>query len=1170
MSLKLITGGSGSGKTELLYKEIIKQSINEPESRFFVIVPEQATMQAQREIVRLHPHHGTMNIDILSFKRLAYRIFSELSMPQPEVLDDMGKTMVLRKLAGERRQELILFSSHLGQAGFLDEVKSMISELYQYAVTPDMLKEQTANGEVGNVLSRKLQDVEILYRTFQYFIKDRYITMEEILDQLCQVVPLSALLKDSVIALDGYTGFTPVQYRLISLLLGTCRAMYVTVTAPETEDLHGPGRESDLFDMSRKMTGKLTALAKERGVEVRPDLVLGKHPFIRFEKAPALDFLERMIFRYPYKSYKKEAEEIRLIQAQNPADEVDFVVNKIHQLVRGQGLKYREIGLVCGDLEGYSREITHQFDENKIPVFIDETKDVMGNPLIRLIKSSLEILQKGFDYESMFQYLRTGLVSAETEKIDRMENYVRALGIRGFGRWDKVWDRVYEGAEHLNLEEMNRFRENVMEPLRLWKEAAGGAGIPVGQRTKALVELLERLDVERQLADRSAAFSERGMYQAAREYDQIYGLVTDLFDRLYKLLGEEQTSVRDYREILEAGLAQIQVGMIPACVDRVVAGDLKRTRLDQIRVLFFVGVNEGLVPADTDKGGILTEQEREILKRQSLELAPTAREEGFMQRFYLYLTLTKPREQLYVSWSMLSADGKSLRPSSLVGQLKKRFPKNEILDADSQKSGVISMPAAEKTVIRGLQDMETLPKDREFEQIYGWLSSEGGRKEEMERLAKACTYSYQEHGIGREAAKELYGQILNGSVTRMENYAACAYAHFLSYGLELKKRREYELDLSDMGNLFHRSIDLFFQDIKEQGKDFRSIDEAERRSMVNACVRKVSEEYRNTIMKSSARNSYLERKVERIADRTIRALIYQIQKGDFEPEAFEVDVSTSIPLPGGESLNLRGRIDRMDICEDEDKVYVKIMDYKSGSTSFDLALLYHGLQLQLVVYMDAAMAMEKRKHPGKETVPAGIFYYHIDDPMLDRQEGMTEEEIESGILRKLRMNGLVNSSLEAIRHMDREIRTESDVIPVALKDGMVQETKSSVAGGKRFEHLSGYVEGRLKSMGEEILNGNTAVNPYKQGSRTACDYCPYHSVCGFDLKTSGYGFRRFKAMKAEEIWKQIEPGEEAEEETQGDIKTEKSGTGKTEDRDAGIELTEKTPEDSGKGGRKDG
>lgn len=392
----------------------------------------------------------------------------------------------------------------------------------------------------------------------------------------------------------------------------------------------------------------------------------------------------------------------------------------------------------------------------------------------------------------------------------------------------------------------------------------------------------------------------------------------------------------------------------------------------------------------------------------------------------------------------------------------------------------------------------------------------------MERLAEACSYAYKEAGIGREAAKELYGSVLHGSVTRMEGYAACAYAHFLSHGLELKKRREYELDFADMGNLFHSSIDMFFSEVRDRGMDFRNIGDKERRALVRSVVDKVSLEYRNTIMKSSARNSYLEKKVEKITDRTIRALIYQIQKGDFEPEEFEVDVTTRIPLKGGEMLNLRGRIDRLDVFEDEGKVYVKIMDYKSGSTSFDLALLYHGLQLQLVVYMDAALAREKRKFPGKETVPAGIFYYHIDDPVLDRPESGSAEAVEAGILKKLRMNGLVNSSLDVIKHMDREIEKESDVIPVALKDGLVQEYKSSVAGGDRFKYLSGFVNKSLKVMGEEILDGNTVVNPYKQGNKTACDYCPYHSICGFDLKTTGFGFRKFKSMKAEAIWEEIE------------------------------------------------
>lgn len=1121
MSLTLVTGGAGSGKTEYIYKKIIDWSINEPGRQFFVIVPEQATMQAQKDIVRLHPRHGTMNIDIVSFERLAYRIFSELSLPQPEILDDTGKTMVLRKLAGEKRKELAIFSSHLNQTGFIDEVKSMLSEFYQYGVTPELLKDQMQKDGVGQVLMRKLEDMNVIYEAFREFTKERYITMEELLDVLCSVADRSELLKDSVLVLDGYTGFTPVQYRLLGLLLRICRDVYVTVTATEGT-LSGPGNEADLFDMSRKMAGKLKNLAGEMGVAVNEDIELCMRPLPRFLRTPSLDYLERTMFRYPYRPYHGEPEGIRLVQAENPADEVDFVVNRIQQLVKKEGYRYREIAVVCGDLPGYAKEITHQFEENGIPFFMDEKRDVSGNPFIRLMKSALEILKRGFDYESMFQYLRTGLVSEETEKIDRLETYVRAMGIRGLNRWSEPWDRAFEGGGRFNLVELNAFKEEILKPLAVFKEKAGERGTSIGAMTEALTELLVSLEAERKLAEKAEMFRNAGMEKEAREYEEIYGLVMELFDRLYELLGEESVSGREYLEILNAGFMELKVGMIPAGADRVVAGDLKRTRLSGIRALFFVGVNEGVVPADAGKGGILTEQERDTLKRNSLELAPTAREEGFMQRFYLYLAMTNPGELLTLSWTGLSAEGKTMRPSSIISQIRKRFPDLKIQAATAEKDGVISFQAAGKAVITWLQDPENMERNPQFMELYRYLSREENKADEMKRLAEACTYSYTEAGIGREAARDLYGSILNGSVTRMEGYAACAYAHFLSHGLELKKRREYELDFSDMGNLFHCSIDLFFSEVRERGMDFRDIGDKERRQLVKSVVGRVSGEYRNTIMKSSARNIYLEKKVEKITDRTIRALIYQIRKGDFEPEEFEVDVSTKIPLKGGESLNLRGRIDRLDVFEDEDRVYVKIMDYKSGSTSFDLALLYHGLQLQLVVYMDAALKMEARKFPGKEAVPAGIFYYHIDDPVLDRPEDGSPETVEAGILKKLRMNGLVNSSLDVIRHMDREIEKESDVIPVALKDGLIQESKSSVAGGNRFKHLSGFVNKNLKAMGEEIMDGNVSVNPYKQGNRTACDYCPYHSICGFDLKTSGFGYRKFKSMKEAAIWEEIE------------------------------------------------
>ncbi|MDO5417983.1 MAG: PD-(D/E)XK nuclease family protein, partial [Lachnospiraceae bacterium] len=419
--------------------------------------------------------------------------------------------------------------------------------------------------------------------------------------------------------------------------------------------------------------------------------------------------------------------------------------------------------------------------------------------------------------------------------------------------------------------------------------------------------------------------------------------------------------------------------------------------------------------------------------------------------------------------------------------------------------------------------------------LFSYLYHSEDYREQAGKLAEASSYSYEEKGIGREAAKALYGNILQGSVTRLEQYASCAYAHFLRYGLELLERREYELGSVDMGNLFHQSLDFCFEALGEKGIPLTELSPERRQALVQECVTRAAENYGNTILHSSSRNEYLIRRISRITERTMWALGEQMKKSEFHPAGFEVSFSAAdnlnamkIALSEEEALYLKGRIDRLDLCEDETHVYVKIIDYKSGGTSFDLAALYYGLQLQLVVYMDAALEMEERRHPGKEVVPAGLFYYHIQDPMVEKKDEMTAEEIEAQIKKQLKMNGLVNSDLEVIRKMDREIEGESDVIPVALKSGVIQEAKSSVASGKRFWFLRDYVRSRCRKAGQEILDGDIRMQPYKQGNRTGCDYCPYHAVCGFDRKAAGYGYRKLRSIKPEEIWKEILPEEEEE------------------------------------------
>lgn len=1138
MSLQLILGGSGSGKTHRLYTDLIKRSMEEPDLKYIVIVPEQFTMQTQKEIVSLHPRHGSLNIDIVSFKRLAYRIFEELAVANPQVLDDMGKSMVLRKVAAARKKELVLYKEHLSKTGFISQLKSMLSELYQYGITPEMLDERIPEAK-SPVLRRKLSDISAIYKGFKEYIQDKYITTEEILDVLCKVLPRSELIKNSVITLDGYTGFTPVQYRILELMLHYSSEVTVTVTIDPCGNLKGKSGAQELFHMSRQMIGKLNELAERTGAGKEKDILLAGHPAVRYlgeEKdhcscsENSLDFLEQNLYRYRGRTCKEKPGSIELVKAVNPKEEIAFVIHSMEEELRLHGLRYRDMAVVTGDMGNYSNEMIHQFQLNGIPYFLDDKKSILKNPMVELIRAAMEILQKDFSYESVFRYLKTGLVipKEESEKLDRLENYVLAMGIRGFKRWSSPWEGRYK--------ELNAFKEMILAPFMSLRKAFSKEESTAASMTEALTLFLMELRIEEKLLAYEENFRTVGEFTLAMEYSQVYGLVMDLFDRLAGLLGDEHVSRKEYGEILDAGFSEIEVGFIPATVDRVVVGDITRTRLDHIKVLFFVGVNDGIVPVKKEKSSLFTDREREYLGSRDLELAPTAREEGLRQRFYLYLALTKPERKLVLSYAAMDSGGKSLRPSTLIGELKKLFPKlSEISPAGFPVP--LSLREARDCLADGLRDYgKQAENEKVLELLKAFLSSEE-YKETGEMLAEAAFYSYEKRGIGKAAARALYGSVISGSITRMEQYASCAYAHFLNYGLELTERQEYELAAMDVGNLFHDAIDLWFQRMKDEGRDFKALEEEERKQLVHECVTEVTEEYGGSILKSSARYAYLAGKVERITDRTVWALSEQLKKGDFVPAGFEVSFSAAdqlkamrIPLSKEEALHLRGRIDRLDLCEDEEAVYVKIIDYKSGSTAFDLTALYYGLQLQLVVYMDAALEMEERKNSDKPVIPAGIFYYNINDPVIDREGEMTGGEIDGKILRQLRMNGLVNSDLNAISHLDKEIETESDVIPVAMKNGIIQEAKSSVAGGNRFASLKKFVREKLKAEGREILDGVIDVTPYKQGNRSACDYCPYHAVCGFDLKTSGYGFRKFKALKSEEIWPEIEGEKEGEQE----------------------------------------
>ena len=1121
MSLQFYFGPSGSGKSRQLYQEITRRAGENSARNFFIIVPDQFTMQTQKEMVLLNDKGGIMNIDVLSFGRLSHRILEEVGREDIPVLDDTGKSLVLQKVAAGMKEELPTLGSFLHRQGYIHEVKSAISEFMQYGIGTEDVSKLIACAEKRGALAGKLKDLEKLYKGFMDYIHGSFITTEETLDVLRRSLAKSKLLPGSVVVFDGFTGFTPIQNRVIQELMRLCEEVIVTLTLGEGEDPYRPDGEQKLFHLSKKTAADLSRLAKEAGVERKEDVFIRSS--YRFQNAPALRHLEQNLFRYAVSPYEEEQDEIRLFETTTPRDEVHQTGLEIRRLLREEGMAYRDIAVIVGDLAGYAPYVETEFAQMDIPCFIDRTRGIVLNPMIEYIKSALELYSMDFSYQAVFHYLRSGLADLEPEEIDVLENYVIQTGIRGYRSYSRLFTHKtsqMEGDEEA-LAAVNDLRQRMMEQIEMLHM---GGEEPVKSYIDKLYEFLVQNRVQEKLVDFQTKFEAEGQAARAREYAQVYRLVMELLDQIYQLLGEETISLQEFADILEAGFGEIQVGTIPQNVDRVVVGDMERTRLKQVKALFFLGVNDGNIPKGASKGGIISDMDREFLRESELELAPSPRQQMYIQRLYLYLNMTKPSHRLYLSYSKIGSDGKSLRPAYLIDTVKKLFPGLTVRypQLNSPLDQIVTGQEGAGYLAEGLREYAagTMPPERETEfftiyRAYGEEELTGKRS----ILTDAAFKRYRETGLSAAVAKALYGKYLETSVTRLETYAACAYRHFLQYGLLLRERQEFSFEYVDMGNVYHEVLEQFAGKLTESGYTWFDFPEKFAKKAVDETLESCAASYGDTVLYSSARNEYAITRMGRILTRTVLTLQRQLRKGSFQPDAYELSfrfaddlASVNVALSEEERMRLQGRIDRIDVDEDESCVYVKVIDYKSGNRRFDLAALYYGLQLQLVVYMNAGLELEAGKHPDKEIVPAALLYYHIDDPAVETAVELSPEEINEQISRKLRMNGVVNSAPDIVERLDRTIEEKSDAIPVERKKDGSFSARSSVMNGEELKTVSKYVSRKVVEIGREILDGKISLNPYEKGNEEACTYCTYKKVCGFEPAIPGCSKRKLEEL----------------------------------------------------------
>lgn len=1121
MGLRFVIGRSGSGKSTFCLREIASMQEKEQDRAYIYIVPEQYSLQAERDIIKYTDKKGIMQAQVLSFQRLAYQVFSESGKVHKAVLDDTGKFMILRRVLSDISEQMEYFQKTLDKPGFLEKLSRTITEFRQYEVDREKIEALLGQMNEETPMKAKLRDLDRIVAQYTSYMGEHYISSDETLDILAKRAEESSLIRDAEIWIDGFYGFTPQEYNCLRKLLLMSRRVTVTLTMDEPSFANPSAPLSAPFFETMVTERKFRALAAETGCPIESPVILKKTK--RFLSS-ALAGLEREYFHFFPKPVSSMGDVV-VTSGINRYEEVEQIAEKILSLI-ADGMRYREIAVVTRLPEEYGRIFKKVFFDARIPCFIDVKKSIASFPLAELIKALLEMVQYHMPYESVFRFLKTGLSDLGQEEIDQLENYVLAYGIKGY-RWNGPWKAGFFGDEE-KKEKIEEIREKFLSPISdFLRFFSGKEEVGIQKLTEGLMDVLVKMHVMEKIEGWMEKFAAEGRLDKASEYKQCWEKLMNIFQRIQEILPEEQLTIGGFRKIFEAGVESCSLGVIPPGADQVIVGDIERTRLPEIKALFVAGVNDGILPSYKSAEGLFHEQERERLESFGLQLANNTKRQSFEERFLIYQGLVKPSKFLQISYAQGDLQGNVMRPSSLVKKIKQIFP--DLSEWEEQELNGLSPNLAAHTL--GVQMREYCEKgsiETQWMDQISFFSTDPRWKPMFDHLLSAMKEKNQEKRLKQEVLSVLYHKNLSTSVSRLERYANCPYAYFLQYSLKAKERKIYEIGAPDVGKLFHHVMEIFSKSIQDKALDWRKLERVEMDQMTDEAVETAAKELGDEVLYSTGAYRYLVRRLKRISKRAVWALSEHVKRGSFEPSGFEIGFGPGQTLPpivieldNGIHMILVGKIDRVDFWDHDGNRYVKIIDYKSGNKNFDLEEIYYGLQLQLMLYLEEYLRMGAQSK-GMLLHPAGVFYFHITDPVLETRDTLPEAERENKLLQKMKMSGVVLSDDSVIEAVAGEKQTVSDLIPVAFKTDGSLKKNSSVFQEEEFEKLLHFVRKKAAQLGKEITEGNIQISPWKDKNKTACDYCPYSSICRFDLSFAGNRYRKKNKMDMEKMWQKFE------------------------------------------------
>lgn len=1153
MSLRIVTGRAGAGKSAFMKREIVQASAEQPlGSPIFLIVPDQMSFSSEYALTTTGDLHGLIRSQVTTFKRLAWRILQETGGISRQEINGFGYRMLIRSLLEQHQDDFTLFKKAASKRGFTDQMEMLLKEFSRYCLDGDTLmslEDTLKSVQAPRTLQDKAHDLSVLLQAVEDRLGTTFVDSEGYFALLARQLDQSEMIKEATVYVDGFVSMTTREYEILGELMKTAKR--VTISLPlhnEEEDLYN---EQSLFHHAAKTAARLKEMASEASVEIEPSIHVNESS--RFTSGD-IRHIEANLNSYPAPAFE-ESENVTIIEAENRRAEIHGVARQIRQLVRDEHMRYQDIAILYRQADVYDELIETTFAQYDIPVFINRKKPMLHHPLIEFSRSAFEAVLKGYSFEPMFRAIKTDLffplhgdVITWRERADRLENYVLSQGIYG-DRWfdEKRWQvKKYRGLEfHTKNQtdeeraiqaDITSVRDLVTLPLQRFAEKIECC--KTGSETaQALFELMEELQIYEKLQALKDTENEQGQLLLATEHKQAWSQWIDVLDQFVLMFGNEELTPEASLRLLEEGFDTLEFSRIPPSLDQVIVATVDLSRLSKIRASFVIGVNEGVFPKRMEQEGLLSDTEREWFTQIGFELAPTSKARLMDESYMAYRAFTTASEKLIVSYSSADEEGKALLPSLYVKRLQQLLPNltkvTSVIDPSDVTEDVLSyiqhprsaMPYVATALRHESRGEDIEPEWRALEDYYVedplWQTV-------LQRVTRPITSSVKQERLDPDTTHALYGESFTSSVSRVEKYYSCPFAHFATYGLRLEERAEFKLEAPAIGDLFHAALKWISDETNRLEITWASLSTKQAWELARQAVDEIAPFFVNQILLSTQRHQYIQRKLVQILQRTMTTLRDHANMSQFSPIAIEAGFGPGeqlpalyIPLKNGQSMNMRGRIDRVDAAVVDGKPYIRIVDYKSSAKSLDLNDVYYGLSLQMLTYLDVAVA-NATIWLGNEADPAGVLYMHVHNPMLKASQEMTDMEAEEERFKKYKMNGLLIDDVAVLNEMDTEMEGFSKVIPARVnKDGSLSKSFSKVVTAADMQTLRTFVRKKHQQAGDGMLAGDTRVLPYRMKDKTACDYCSYRSVCQFDPSDPAQHYRMLPVEPADQITERI-------------------------------------------------